>query len=221
MEEHLGIEGQRYYGPRLERHKIIFDHLSVLPTDRVLDVGCALGEFLENFQGECALLVGVDLDHNYLTECRRFVPYAQLVQANAAHLPFADGSFDILTATNLLEHLDNPTVFLKEARRVCARAAVFVTPNLGRPSRMLAAMRGETRYEVSGHKQGWDYHLLNQVLENTGWKVDRIEPRFVDFPLYHLFPQRFSRWMSYTVLKRLFPMIGSELFSFCSIQGDA
>lgn len=203
------------YAPRLEQHEIIRRYITILPGDRLLDIGCGLGEFLESVEGSLGLGIGIDVDIDCLRECKRLLVRSGLLRADAAYLPFADGSFDLVIASGVIEHLDNPTLFLRETRRICCRMCVFMTPNIGRPSRLIAAAQGRMRYERSGHKQGWDCHLFNQVLERTGWKVERIETRFVDFPLYGLFPRRFSRWMSYVVLQRLFPKVGSELFAFC------
>jgi SAM-dependent methyltransferase len=45
-------------------------------------------------------------------------------------LPFADGEFDIVTALDVLEHLNNPHAAIKELQRV-ARKAVFISlPNM-------------------------------------------------------------------------------------------
>jgi 2-polyprenyl-3-methyl-5-hydroxy-6-metoxy-1,4-benzoquinol methylase len=183
-----------------------------------LDIGCGFGELLERVESSGRLSVGIDVDPECLQESSAFLEWSEILQTDAICPPFRDDAFDIVIAAGIMEHVDNPTRFLKEAKRICRRTGVFMTPNLGRPSRLIAAARGEVRYERSGHKQGWDYHLFNQVLEHNGWHVDKIVTRFVDFPLYPLFPRQFSRWMSYKVLKMLFPKVGSELFAFCSVE---
>jgi SAM-dependent methyltransferase len=42
----------------------------------------------------------------------------KFVKANAENLPFSDSTFDLVVATCLLAHVDNPELVLQEARRV-------------------------------------------------------------------------------------------------------
>lgn len=209
------IVRKRNYAPRLEQHEVIIRYMNFSPNDYVLDIGCGFGEFLENIKGSVRISVGLDIDMACLRECNRYIPESEFLKSEATCLPFVDDSFDIVIAIGVIEHVNNPVSLLREVRRICRGSAVFMTPNLGRPSRLIMAAKGKIHRERSGHKQGWDYHLFNQVLEHNGWTVDRIETRFVDFPFYNIFPQNFSRWMSYKVLKKLFPKIGSELYAFC------
>ena len=192
-------------------------HLQLTSVRSVLDIGCGLGEFLEQVgrMHPRIEMAGIDIDERCLAVAREHVD-ARFVKAAVERLPFGDESYDLVTAIDVIEHLENPMQFLREALRVTRAQAVFVTPNLGRPARVLAAARRRELREARGHKQGWDYHLFKQVLEVAGWRVDKIVTRFVDFPLYAFLPRRVGQFMSYRVLRRLFPMLGSELFAFCS-----
>lgn len=49
------------------------------------------------------------------------------VFGDAQQLPFRDGSFDYLTAAHVLEHLEQPDIFLNEACRVSKRGCI-ITP---------------------------------------------------------------------------------------------
>ena len=58
-------------------------------------------------------------------------PQCRYVQASASALPFKDGSFDLITGFEVIEHLVDWRDLLKEARRVLAPHGVFLvsTPN--------------------------------------------------------------------------------------------
>lgn len=204
----------RGYAPRLERHRLIFQNLNLSKIRKVLDVGCGLGEFLEAINSSDILKVGLDLDMYCISKAKDQVK-ADFIRGSALCLPFRNSVFDLVTAIGICEHVENPTLLVKEAYRVCKNKAVFVTPNLTRPSRLITAALRKNCYGFRGHKQGWDYHLFKHFLESNGWKVIRLVTRFVDFPLYHLLPKRLGRFISYKVLLKLFPRIGSELFAFC------
>ena len=85
---------------------------------RVLDIGSSAGSYdrREEFRGaraglrRAATYVTVDID-----------PSARPHVVGDAHLlPFADRSFDVILANNVIEHLSEPAVGVREMRRVLA-----------------------------------------------------------------------------------------------------
>lgn len=95
---------------------------------RVLDLGCGYGTLAMALAAAAGIeVVGVDiLRDRLLTVAAKWKSRAshgkgnlQLVVANADRgLPFRGETFDIVVATELLEHLDNPERALAEIRRV-------------------------------------------------------------------------------------------------------
>lgn len=181
----------------------------------LLDIGCGLGVFLESVNVKKK--TGVDLDPECIEITKKYVPEAELHVADACALPFPDETFDTVVAICLLEHVENPTAFIKEAYRVTkiGGRALITTPNIGRPLRLMLAAQRKEKWERSGHRQGYDYHLMKHCLENNGWRVERILTRFVDCPFYKQLPRFIGNFMSHKLLPRLFPNIGSELYAFC------
>lgn len=55
--------------------------------------------------------------------------WENMVQANAEHLPFKDGSFDIAILGEVLEHASSPSQMISEACRVTRKVVVGTTPN--------------------------------------------------------------------------------------------
>ena len=87
---------------------------------RVLDLGCG-GGFLANrlsFDGH--EVTGVDISQDALATARRFDRSGTVnyLAADVANLPFADGSFDVVCAMDLLEHVEDYPAVLREAARV-------------------------------------------------------------------------------------------------------
>lgn len=85
----------------------------------LLDAGCrtmALKPFLTG----CCEYKGSDL-----------IPSEGVLECNLEHkLPFADGQFDIVTALDVLEHLDNPYRALDELFRVARKTVLIALPNM-------------------------------------------------------------------------------------------
>src|ERR1044072_4730710 len=94
---------------------------------RILDVGCGTGANLE-LLGEFGEAEGVDVSVDALAFCR--ARGLQNVRQGAAEkLPYEDGAFDLVTALDVVEHLDDDGAVLSEMRRVLrvgGRALLFV-----------------------------------------------------------------------------------------------
>ena len=120
------------------RVRLMFDFLSIEPGDRVLDAGCGRGFFLK-YVTEMApcKLVGVDLEFDHLR-----IALAQVGEKGVGvargiigALPFADGTFDKVIFSEVLEHLPNDVGGLLEVKRVLKPGGtIFLTvPNHNYP----------------------------------------------------------------------------------------
>lgn len=126
--------------------------------ERVLDVGCGNGVYLEHLDG-----VGLDSSMGMLASAREHV-CGPLVAGDAIALPFANGSFDFALVAHMLYHVDQRNKAVSELRRV-----------LRGSGRCIAVTNGERNLDelvrmvegVVGH--GWRWHRSSEVafsLEN-------------------------------------------------------
>jgi len=90
-----------------------------VPGERglVVDVGCGTGGVLPLLQTRGQVLA-LDRAPESLAFCRSRQPGQWLVQADANHLPLPEGSVELLTALDLLEHLDDDAGALAGFARV-------------------------------------------------------------------------------------------------------
>jgi SAM-dependent methyltransferase len=119
------------------------------PGVRWLDLGCGHeivrswtllpGENEASLTVAPALCVGIDSDGDAL---RKNHSMPHLVAGSICALPFADGSFDVITANMVVEHADRPEALLSEVWRVLRPKGVFVfhTPNKYYPASLLAGL---------------------------------------------------------------------------------
>lgn len=99
------------------------------PAGSLLDVGIGVGQFViaAHESGKFSEVVGVDIrPHSKLVKA----PEIDYHWANAAELPFARNSFEVVTCMECLEHMDTDTMLraIGELRRVCAGRLIMTVP---------------------------------------------------------------------------------------------
>lgn len=108
----------------------------LLEPDRVLDLGSATGATgrLLRKRFKRAHIVSLDLSHAMLVRARKLKPWlvrAAFVQADAARLPFANETFDLIVANQLLPWFPDPQPVFAEVARVLVKGGVFAFASLG------------------------------------------------------------------------------------------
>lgn len=99
-------------------HEALIAATGIAPGTRVLDVGCGSGELLATVRALGAEAAGVDPASGMRALALR--TGADIRDGDAEHLPFADGSFDVVVAVNALQFADDTTAALREFARVLA-----------------------------------------------------------------------------------------------------
>jgi SAM-dependent methyltransferase len=99
----------------------------------VLDIGCGTGYGTAALAEPASSATGIDLAPNAIAYARSHYqhPHLGFVAGSATALPFADASFDLITAFEVIEHLQDGNQLLAEARRVLRPGGVLLvsTPN--------------------------------------------------------------------------------------------
>ena len=131
---------------------------------RILDVGCGTGgnlEMLEKF----GAAEGVDVSADALEFCRSKGLTAH--RGLAEKLPFADKSFDVVTALDVVEHLDDDVAGLTEMFRVLkpgGKTLIFV------PAFMWL---WGVQDDVSNHRIRYTKKQIVERLKKAGFVIER------------------------------------------------
>ncbi len=113
------------------------ERLDVRPGHLLLDAGCGEGRHCFGSQSRGAHVVGLDLDLEAMRMPSKVLrkqgrPLGQLgtmLQGDAFHLPFADGSFDRIICSEVMEHVHDYRAAARELARVAkpgARVAITI-----------------------------------------------------------------------------------------------
>jgi SAM-dependent methyltransferase len=123
------------------------------PERRVLDLGCRDGALTQAYAAGNEV-VGVDADREALTEAAKLGIETQWADLDQP-LDFADASFDVAVAGELLEHLRDPHRLVAEIHRVLRPGGTFVgsVPNAYRLKGRLRFLAGKAPETDPTHLQ--------------------------------------------------------------------
>ncbi|MFJ8431213.1 methyltransferase domain-containing protein [Kitasatospora sp. NPDC094019] len=96
---------------------------------RLLDIACGGGLFAPHLAGRGYRVVGVDLSFQSLRQARAH-GYDATARADMSRLPFADESFDVVTAGQCLEHVPDPYSVVAEACRVLRPGGTLIADTI-------------------------------------------------------------------------------------------
>jgi SAM-dependent methyltransferase len=113
----------------------VLDAARVMPRTRLLDAGCGAGLFalLANLRG--AEVAALDASAALLAIVRQRVPAADVREGDLEALPFADSTFDAVTAVNSLFYAADMDNAMREVVRVLKPGGRVVVTAWGPPER--------------------------------------------------------------------------------------
>lgn len=88
------------------------------PDQAVLDLGCAAGVFCRLAADAGASVAGIDAAPALVEIARERVPEGRFDVGDIQELPYADRSFDVVTAFNSLQFVPDPLAAMSEVHRV-------------------------------------------------------------------------------------------------------
>ncbi len=137
---------------------------------RMLDLGCGTGMFLRRRQAE-SVAYGSDLSPAALAFCRAR-GIANLMQADAGRIPLADASLDLITAFDLIEHVDDDRGLVDEAWRVLRPGGWFMATVPAHPLLW-------SSHDVSlHHRRRYTGHEFEGLFEPERWERVRMTSCF-------------------------------------------
>ena len=151
------------------------------PGLKLLDIGCGAGRHSFEALRRGYQVVAADLDAAVLKDVKAMgaamiaeneVPRSgslACVNASALELPFADGSFDVVIASEVMEHISTDRAALEEIERVTRPGgSVVVTVPRRWPERMCWALSKEYHSAAGGHVRIYKSAEMKEKLTAAG-----------------------------------------------------
>lgn len=156
----------------------------------LLDVGCGRGEHLREFQKLGFQVKGVDLSKE-AKELSNDLEI-EIIDIEKEPLPYKDRSFDVVFNKSLIEHLNNPDNFMREAFRVLKSRGrlITMTPDWESIYKIF--------YEDYTHRTPFTLNSLKDIYQIFGFKVVEVK-KFRQLPILWKHPSLtiFSKILRY------------------------
>jgi ubiquinone/menaquinone biosynthesis C-methylase UbiE len=155
---------------------------------RILDIGCGTGAMLDQLDpfGE---VIGADFAEQALGFCRQRGDKYALARSDARRLPFKSNTFDVVTAMDIVEHIDNDKAAMSEIFRVLKPGGrVFVT--------VPAYQSLWSEHDVAlHHYRRYTAPAVKDLFQRVGLRIDKLS-----YAVTALFP---AAWTFRQLAKRL------------------
>jgi len=133
---------------------------------QILDVGCGTGTMLTHL-ARFGAARGVDMDLEAVGYCHDR-GLQQVTQSGADSLPFEKDTFDLVTALDVVEHIDDDLGALREMRRVIKPGGLLL---LTVPAYRFLWGRQD---DINLHKRRYVARKLRNRLQTAGFEVERL-----------------------------------------------
>lgn len=150
---------------------------SIRAGDRFLDLGCGAGEFTAIAGAAGATVIGAEVAQSALRRARAAHPELDFrVVPIGGPLPFEDCSFDIVWASEVIEHVADTARWLSEVRRVLAPRGrlLITTPAHGRLATLLGGVERFSQ-PLGDHLHLYTVRSLRELLGEFGFGNVEIE----------------------------------------------
>ena len=157
--------------PDLARRRDFLLRSKITAGERALDLGCGRGDFTASLARAGAEVVGVDVAESALARARAAHPgLAFSLVPLEGPLPFADSTFSLVWASEVIEHIADTARWLSEVRRVLVPRGrlLLTTPAHGR---VAVALHGVERYSepLGDHLHLYTRRSLLELLADFGF----------------------------------------------------
>ena len=107
----------------------LFNRFEMKKGDKLLDLGCGRGDFSKAFANQGLAAEGADIEQTKSEIISGInVKHFDLEKIN---YPYPDNHFDVIFSKSVFEHIDDPTVFLNEQKRILKPGGriIILTPD--------------------------------------------------------------------------------------------
>jgi 2-polyprenyl-3-methyl-5-hydroxy-6-metoxy-1,4-benzoquinol methylase len=176
VEDPLYVEEREGRVLTFERHLRPLEKIAP-PEDgrRLLDVGCHVGVFVEIAVQHGWDAWGVEPSHWAATRAQQ--ASLQVVEGTLATAGFDDGTFDVITMWDLIEHLEQPSAEVRKAFHLLKPGGLLVVHTMDMDSLFARLMGPRWPWLMEMHIYYFTRQTLTMLMEQTGFQVISVRPQ--------------------------------------------
>jgi 2-polyprenyl-3-methyl-5-hydroxy-6-metoxy-1,4-benzoquinol methylase len=146
---------------------------------RLLEIGCMHGLFLSQAQNKGYSVFGLDLSASAVQLAEKILPGC--IQLGTLDEKIATGRFDVICAFNVIEHMDEPHLFIRQAQSVLAENGFLMIETPSQESLyhhvmfLMAKVFPKKNHEIGinpgGHIFKFGRKAWSTILADNGYRV--------------------------------------------------
>ena len=143
--------------------------------EKVLDLGCATGNYMTALNKRGFQCTGADVNSAYVEIARK---KGLDVHTVSNSLPFPDKSFDSVVIFEVAEHLQDPLAVLSEAKRVARKSIILTVPNCEKSNELRQCGLVFEHFLDSDHKNFFTEASMRKMLSQlfSSFEIKKGDP---------------------------------------------
>jgi O-antigen biosynthesis protein len=151
---------------------------------RVVDFGCASGNFAQLLKEKGCTVTGVDINYEAAKIAEKYCEQVFVADLDFVLIAeiFANQKFDVAVFGDVLEHLRNPWKVLRDAQKILKECGYVVAsiPNIAHGAIRLDLLQGNFDYSDFGildntHLRFFTRKTVQSLFEDSGYTLDAVE----------------------------------------------
>ncbi len=168
------------YSPSKQRVKNITELIGKdIKGKRILDIGCGNGKMGSALVVKGAVVAGCDISEHAVSIAKQSLQEVFVFDVANDNFSLLKKDFDIIIASELIEHLFSPEEFLLNIKSVMSKESslILTTPNFLMWTNRIKMLLGRFRYTKVGfldesHIHFFTYDSLRELLKQTGFIIE-------------------------------------------------
>lgn|SRR5574344_1203915 len=164
-------------GKFLQNIKSELNFINSQPKSKIIDIGCGLGFLLSGIDDKHQKF-GLEISSFATKEAKK---YAKIINEPFENADIKENSFDIVIAHHIIEHIENPEIFLKKIKYILRRNGILIisTPDFD----CFCAKLFKEKFRMlcdSTHQSLFSFNSLKKMLINFDFEITNFEFPYFD-----------------------------------------